>query len=304
MDNTTTTAPQAGASPQPLADDVINDRVTPPLSDGEPIVGSRPAPDKSDQTAAKKPDADDADKADEAKADADESNADEATDDGEKPKPSKAERRKEQIQQQINDLTAQKRALERETQAELRRLHELQASINRQQNIDPEDYEAQESARLGRALDERAFRDTQAKAKELQAQQEAVRWSMFDSKLKAAQERIPDLSEAIEKFAQLPVSEYAADIIAESDKAPELTYYLANNPLEAKRIATLPPHQQGVELARIEGRINAAPKARKTTQAPTPPPQVTAANSPTGKSYEDMSMEEYAATRQAEEKGR
>lgn len=301
MDNTTTTAPDTGAAPQPLADDVINDRVTPPLSDGEPIVGSRPAPDKSDEAEAKKPDADNAE---EAKANAEDSNADEAADEGEKPKPSKAERRKEQIQQQINDLTAQKRALERETQAELRRLHELQASINSQQNIDPEDYEAQESARLGRALDERAFRDAQAKAKELNSQKDAVRYAMFESKLKAAEERIPDLSQAVEKFAQLPVSEYAADIIAESDKAPELTYFLANNPHEAKRIASLPPHMQGVEIARIEGRINAAPKARKTTQAPTPPPQVTAANSPTGKSYSEMSMEEYAAARKAEMTGR
>jgi hypothetical protein len=131
-------------------------------------------------------------------------------------------------------------------------------------------------------------------SEELQAARAEVaqaRFSTFSAKAEAAAERMPGL---VEKFCALPVvSDQVADFVAESDKGAEVAYYLAENAAEATRLSRLPPYQQGVALARIEARLQAAPTVRKASTTPPPPPKLPGASSTIAKSPSEMSQAEY-----------
>lgn len=119
------------------------------------------------------------------------------------------------------------------------------------------------------------------------------RFETFTAKAEAAAERMPGL---VDKFLALPVvSTEIADFVAESDKGAEVAFYFTANPGEADRISRLPAYQQGIELARIEGRVTAASQVRKATAAPPPPPAMPGTPAPSGKKPEDMNPAEYSA---------
>ena len=95
----------------------------------------------------------------------------------------------------------------------------------------------------------------------------------------------------VEKFCALPrVSEAVAEFVAESERGAEVAYFLTQNPNEATRISSLHPYHAGIELARLEGRLQAAPVVRKVSQAPPPPPSMPGAPSPSAKSVTEMSV--------------
>lgn len=119
----------------------------------------------------------------------------------------------------------------------------------------------------------------------------------FEAKAEAAADRMPGL---VDKFLALPVvSNEVAAFVSDSEKGAEVAYFLAQNPNEAARISRMPPYHQGIELTRIESRLQAAPQVRKVSQAPPPPPSMPGAPSPSAKSLGDMSMEEYVRARKA-----
>jgi hypothetical protein len=121
----------------------------------------------------------------------------------------------------------------------------------------------------------------------------AVRDATIQAKAEAVADRMPGLWQ---QLTSLPVlSNETAEFIAASDKGAEVAYFLTQNPNEARRIASLHPYHQGIELARIESRLTAAPQVRKTTAAPPPPPKMPGAPSVAAKDPADMSPAEYSA---------
>lgn len=140
----------------------------------------------------------------------------------------------------------------------------------------------------------------EAKAEEVaQAAEEAATraWqsmrATFEAKADAVADRMPGLKDA---FLALPVvSNEVANFVADSERGAEVAYFLTQNANEATRISRLPPYQQGIELARIESRLTAAPQVRKTTTAPPPPPKMPGAPSAAAKDPADMSPAEYSA---------
>jgi hypothetical protein len=158
--------------------------------------------------------------------------------------------------------------------------------------------EEQDSHRLkqvvkGERLEQKAEEAEAAALRAAQARAEA-----FHAKVEAARERMPDFDQV---FPTTPISEAAADLIADSDKAAEIAYYLAKNPSEAARIYNLPEHKQGAEIARIESRLSTVP-VRKTSNAPTPPPVLNGQTAPGTKDPASMTMAEYAKWRTAQMK--
>lgn len=208
-------------------------------------------------------------------------------DDGKfKPKQT-AEDRKARIQGDIDRLTASKRAAEREVarlQQEAMRLHE---ELQRQK---PDEFDTAGQTR--RAVREDRLEQTADAARAAAHAATEARSQMFEAKVDSARERIPDIDEALADFQRLPVTDASADLIAESEKAAEIAYYLAKNPAEAYRIARMPMHLQGAEIARIEARVSQAPAVRKTTSAPPPVPMIGGTASPTSKTPAEMSTEE------------
>lgn len=92
------------------------------------------------------------------------------------------------------------------------------------------------------------------------------------------------------------------DFVTESEKGPEIAYYLAEHLDEAATISQLPPHRRAIALDRLESKLKIAPAAdddalddeddddpvappappaRKVTKAPAPPATVHAGGAPT-----------------------
>jgi hypothetical protein len=194
----------------------------------------------------------------------------------------------------ISELYGQKKAAERAADQALRELRETQRQLQEiRQNTDPNDWQQQQRADVRSAVKEERL--TQLHQEAVNSAQAAVelRERGFMAKVEAARERMPDLDDALRTFSQLPVSETAADIISESDKAAEISYFLAKNEGEARRIAGLPPHKQAYELAKIEARVSPA-VPRRTSNAPPPVPMVGASSAPSTPSLKEMSVADIA----------
>jgi hypothetical protein len=199
-----------------------------------------------------------------------------------------AEERKARIREDIGRLTAEKRTREREIEAlrsEASRIHK-----QLQEQPDPNDpYDARHATR--QAVREDRLEQTVEAAKSAAAAVDTARVHMFQAKIEDARERIEGLDEGLQAFARLPVvSAEMADLIAESDKAPELANYLGRNPQEFYRIARLQPHLQGAEIARLEMRVSTPPQARKTSNAPPPPPMINGSSAPAAPTLAEMGV--------------
>lgn len=209
-------------------------------------------------------------------------------DDGKfKPKQT-AEQRKTRIQEDIGRLLA----TQRQEQQRLASLQQEAARLHRQlqEQPDPNDpYDARHATR--QAVREDRLEQTVEAAKSAAQAVDAARAMAFQAKLEEARERIEGLDEGLQAFARLPVSSAEmADLIAESEKAPELANYLGRNPQEFYRISRLPIHLQGAEIARLEMRVSTPPAARKTSNAPPPPPMINGTSSPASPTVAEMGV--------------
>jgi hypothetical protein len=119
---------------------------------------------------------------------------------------------------------------------------------------------------------------------ELLRQRQAVE-EVWEEKLIDARERYPDYQEKgqelIDSFAGIDeqYGQYLTDTIMEMDAGPDVFYYLANNPEEAKQIVNAGPRKATIALAKLEAQfVSATPETKavrtKTTKAPPPPPQL------------------------------
>lgn len=206
-----------------------------------------------------------------------------------KPKLS-AKDRKSQIRDEIDQLTYTKRSTEREVQRLREEAQRLYQQIQQQpaQSDDPLD----PTHAVRKAVREDRLEQTVTQAKAAEAAAAEARARMFDTRIKEAREAIPDLDTSLDAFFEQDLSEFAADLIAESDKCAEIANYLGKNPAEMARIYRLPPHLQGAAIARIEARVSTAPQARRTSNAPPPPPQINGSSAPAAKTVAEMSVDD------------
>lgn len=114
-------------------------------------------------------------------------------------------------------------------------------------------------------------------------------------------EEHPDYADVAEAD-DLKISIPMAQAILEDDDGPAIAYYLGQNPDEAERISALSPARAVSELGRIAARLTAKPVV-STKPAPIKPLN-TGTSPATRKSADQESMEEYAARRTAEMRGR
>lgn len=208
--------------------------------------------------------------------------------------PENSDPKKGRAQTRIHELTAQKYEAERRANDAIAEAQRLREQLRSRPDIDPNDFNAQEAERLRRVVKEERFEDTVSNVRKAQKEATDARISMFDAKVEAARERIPDMDAALREFTQLPLSPEAADVLVESDKAAEIAYFLAKNPEQAHRIARLPAAKQGAELTRIEARISVA-QPRKATAAPPPVPMIGASSAPSAPTLTSASVEEIGA---------
>lgn len=117
-------------------------------------------------------------------------------------------------------------------------------------------------------------RDAQAAAKAAEDARTAQERT-FAEKTAAFRSKITDADVGAVTLltSELPVTREMAELIMASDKDVKVADYLGRNPAEVSRIAALPPHLQGREIALIESRVAATAPVQS-------PPRVSAAPAP------------------------
>jgi hypothetical protein len=151
--------------------------------------------------------------------------------------------------------------------------------------------------------------DQRDKQREVKAAEEKAK-SVFDSTVKTYAEREAefqndhdDYDEAKESVAHIPVSIAVNQCIFESEVGPAITYELAKNPKELKRICALPAMAAAREIGKIEARIQktaeATPKEEiKPSKAPKPiAPVKAAAAAPAKTIFEAQTQGDYERIR-------
>lgn len=113
-------------------------------------------------------------------------------------------------------------------------------------------------------------------------------------------EALKDPSFDRDTFDELPLTKTIAEAIIESDAAPKLMVFMANNPEEVQRISGLSPARQAAEIGKLEARLATAPKP---SNAPPPIKPIGTRGSATNSDLGKVSMEEYIEQRKKQGAG-
>ena len=229
----------------------------------------------------------------EAKTDTPEATAEEKVEE-EKPKP------KSRAQERIEQLARDKRNLQKALNRANQQIGQLRSTPA------PREEDFGDSAEYARAQIKRAARESalESETESLNREYQTLRdrrQEAWGERVAEARERMPDFDNVFD--GNVPVSEVMADLIAESDVGAELAYYLGKNRSVAHRIYEMNPIDAAREIGRLERSVT-LPKAKQVSTAPKPVPQVAGKAHVSGKTYEDMSYDEYRAARMASEKAK
>ena len=193
----------------------------------------------------------------------------------------KKEERRRTFQSRVDNLTREKyEAIEREKvaldRAEFfkKKYEEVAKPVQREQFATEEDYEAEASRRRIRAeaiavQAEDAFEDLSR----IRATGSTATVAAYQARVAEFMIERPDWYEKVAALDSMGiVTKVMEGAIAESPKGPEISYYLAEHPGEAARIARLAPISQDREIVRLESRDLFGTTESKTQKTTAPPP--------------------------------
>lgn len=217
----------------------------------------------------------------------------------EETEPSEPKSKKRTARDRINELTADKRSLERRTE----RLEEMLAGqIQPKPQVQPEtapkqdDFENYDEFLVAKAKHEvrqEVRTEFEAQNKRNVENQQNLRArdaaQTFNTKAVDARAKYDDFDE-VAFSNNVAITDTMTEVIVQSDKGPDVAYHLGSHPETAARIASLSPVQQAVELGKIEASLD---PPKKTTSAPEPVKTVSKGNAGLNKSPEKMSYDEY-----------
>lgn len=214
--------------------------------------------------------------------------------------PNEERKPKGRWQERVDQLTARNTSLRAQLEAANRQLQELNRPL---QPPDPQNWDATEAHRTRSVIREQRAEEVQQNAQIIAQQLAQTRFETFETKLADAADRIKDIETIKQQFySSIPITEFAADVLAESAHAADVTAHLVRNPADAQRFARMNPAQQVAEIGRLSGIYEArasAPQVRRVSQAPPPPPQIGGGSSPGAPDIEKMSMAQYEAWRKS-----
>jgi hypothetical protein len=189
-------------------------------------------------------------------------------------------------------------AAEREAQMlreQMQRLQapEPQAAQGMPQPAQFQDYESYISALTDWKVDQKLSHIRQESNAQAEARHRAEQAQTVQQKLSSASEKYDDFEE-VALSPNVPITQYMAQAIAESDVAGDLAYYLGSNLKEAIRISQMSPIGQVRELTKIETKLaNVVPEVSK---AP-PPTNPVGTKAKAEKDPTQMSVEEFTKWR-------
>ena len=205
---------------------------------------------------------------------------------------------RQKASERIGELYGRLKAAERQRDFALSELERARQPLVSQQQYDGLSFDDQQRVQVREAVREQRAEELAAEARRHEIEANAYRAQQFNERVAAVSETIPDLDEKLND-PTLPVSEVAWRFISQSERGPQVGYWLATNRTEAERIHRLHPVEQAYELGRIEARVAAPSNARKVSRAPAPVPTVGGSGGSGQKDPGAMSTAEYIAWRKA-----
>lgn len=226
----------------------------------------------------------------------------EADDDG---KPSKSKLKRERIKQRLSTLEEIARHESQRADAAQAALKALTDEVGTEPKRS--DYEGRDEDYIA---DRAAWRaDIAAAARTKKAAEVAVtstrqsagasKQNLFHERAMALVERYPDIEAKVFNDPSAPINQTMAEVLMDSERGPEVAYYLSTHREEGQRIQKMSPLSAAREIGRIEAQL-AAPKPKTQTTAPKPVPKVGGGSSRAAKDPDKMSMDEWTAWRNAQ----
>lgn len=210
----------------------------------------------------------------------------------------RSQRRRRERREYLQSLERDKHALANENQRLRERLSKLEEPHpNDFEN--PDDYIAERAAYTSRkAAIEDQLDEAETAGGQLDKTAENVKADGYKEASADARSRYADFDQVAHGGHWSP-TQAMLDVILESDRGPDLAYYLGANPEEAARISRLSPTQQAAALGRIEAtRLpDTRPKPPPQTKAPPPISPLRTTGATAEKSPDGMNYEEYRAWR-------
>ena len=225
-------------------------------------------------------------------------------------------RRKSGAEARIDELTRLRREAERDR--DYWRDHATRQTTAKPAVVEPEkpkalpklgDFnydEAAYQAALTEHVSAEAARKVREEFRKEQAQlTERQREDSFRKRESEFSAKTPDYQD---KAYRAPISDVMADIIKDSEKGPELAYYLGSNPDESRSIAQMSERQAALALGRIEAKLDKppapVPAPKPVSKAPPPPPKIEASDaaprvSTTSPDSDSMSDDEWVKAERA-----
>lgn len=208
---------------------------------------------------------------------------------------------------ELRESEAAARKAEADARARLEAAQEAMKSLPKPKQSDFQDFDEYQAAlaayQTAQIIDRREVQRLENEAKshfeqvesvKQQKQQEAAQ--NWQAQIVEGREKYPDFDTVV-LTDSLPVTQQMADLIAVSDVAADVSYFLGKNPQMVREIAGLDPVSMARAIGRLEAQVT-APKPKTATEAPEPIAPVrgkaTASKDPT-----KMSMDEYRAARKA-----
>jgi hypothetical protein len=208
--------------------------------------------------------------------------------------PAEENKGKERLTMRFSELTAQRRAAEDNAERARQEADYWRQQALRTQHAEPQDpayddYQQPDiAAEVERVLQEREQKTAHQNAQKAHADKaQDLSAKLIESGLEGAILLVTD--------ARAPVTMEMVDALTVSEHAAQIADHLGRNPQETARIASLPPHLQGYELAKLEGRLASQPR---TTSA-LPPPATVGARAVASTDPGGMTFEQYKAARES-----
>lgn len=219
---------------------------------------------------------------------ADEEHADEENDDDQL---HDKKRRGKSAEARIDELTRKFRDAERRAEA-LERLvtgqstpDSPQVGADRPKPDDFSTYDDYIDALTDWKVEQKFQRTSSETAQKANADIRAVNW---ESRVESARTSIPDYDTVVGS-SELPVAQHVADALMESERGPELAYYMATHPTFADQLNRMSPVKAAVELGKLETSLTAPPvKAASKAPPPATPIKTTASSAPANLANADM----------------
>lgn len=209
------------------------------------------------------------------------------------------------IQKRINELTRKARENERQAKAEQERREaverELEA-LRKGEGAEPkpdkfESYEEYLEAKadwlVEQKLKQHSNKSEADRRRAVEAEETTRKAARLDAVYLEGKESYKDFDETFQAFAEaMPDAvaiKPALDSVLESDRAPDLLYYIAKNPTVASRLADMSPLAQAREIGRLEAMF----ESKKLTTAPPPPSNLKGTGSRVATNKPPSDPEEY-----------